>query len=97
MSNVPDQPSLEPPRRAYLLANGVLMFFGICFLLPGACSLYFIVTLAIEMKGNPLSDPYVQAFSIIWVICFIIMAMGVAMIVAARKRMRAQQLGGDRP
>ena len=81
-------PPPAPPQRKYLLGTGVLMFFGICFLLPGACSLYFIITLTIEKRGNPFSDPYVQIFAVVWVICFAIAALGVAMIVAARRRPR---------
>ncbi|MEA2878040.1 MAG: hypothetical protein QOF14_3236 [Hyphomicrobiales bacterium] len=65
-----------------------MMFFGICFLFPGACSLYFIIALTIEKRGNPLSDPYVQIFALLWVICFVISAGGIAMIVAARRRPR---------
>jgi hypothetical protein len=92
MSNAPDQPSSEPPATpAYLLGAGVLMFFGICFLFPAACSLYFIVALTIEKRGNPLSDPYVQVFAVFWLICFAISAIGVAMIVRARKRLRRGQ------
>ncbi|TMJ01884.1 MAG: hypothetical protein E6G97_13670 [Alphaproteobacteria bacterium] len=81
-------PPAAPPEREYILETGVLMFFGICFLFPGACSLYFIIALTIEKRGNPFSDPYVRIFAVLWVICFAIAAVGVAMIVAARRRPR---------
>lgn len=83
-----DPPPPAPRERGYTLATGVMMFFGICFLFPGACSLYFIIALAMEKRGNPLSDPYVQLFAILWVICFVITTIGIAMIVAARRRAR---------
>ena len=79
---------LPAPEREYILETGVMTFFGICFLFPGACSLYVIIALTIEKRGNPFSDPYVQIFAFIWVICFVIAAIGIAMIVAARRRPR---------
>lgn len=82
------EPPPAAPEREYILETGVLMFFGICFLFPGACSLYVIIALTIEKRGNPFSDPYVQVFALLWVICFVISAIGVAMIVAARRRPR---------
>jgi len=81
-------PPPASPKQEYILETGVLMFFGICFLFPGLCSLYFIIALTIEKRGNPLSEPYVQIFAVLWVICFAIAAGGVAMIVAARRRPR---------
>jgi hypothetical protein len=88
MSATGDPPPPAPREREYILETGVMIFFGICFLFPGACSLYFIIALTIEKRGNPLSDPYVQIFAVLWVICFAIAAIGVAMIVAARRRPR---------
>jgi uncharacterized membrane protein HdeD (DUF308 family) len=66
----------------------MMMFFGFCFLFPGACSLYFIIALTVEKRGNPFSDPYVPIFAVFWVIGFVISAIGIAMIVAARRRPR---------
>jgi hypothetical protein len=83
-----DPPPPAPAKPEYLLETGVLMFFGFCFLFPGLCSLYFIIVLTIEKRGNPLSDPYVQVFALLWVVCFVITAIGIAMIVAARRRPR---------
>jgi uncharacterized membrane protein HdeD (DUF308 family) len=88
MSATSDPPPPAPPQREYILETGVMMFFGICFLFPGLCSLYFIIALTIEKRGNPFSDPYVQIFAVVWVICFVISAIGIAMIVAARRRPR---------
>ena len=89
MSATDDPPPPAPPAPQYMLETGVLMFFGACFLFPGLCSLYFIIALTIEKRGNPLSDPYVQIFALLWVICFAISAGGIAMIVAARRRPRS--------
>ena len=74
MSTTGDPPPHTPGAGVHL-ENGVMMFFGICFLFPGACSLYFIIALTIEKRGNPLSDPYVQIFAVLWVICFVISAV----------------------
>jgi hypothetical protein len=83
------RPPAPPASRGYRLANGVMMFFGACFLLPGLCSLCVIVATAIEEGGSPFSHPYAPAFAIVWVLCFAISAIGVWMIVAARERRRA--------
>ena len=63
-----------------------MIFFGICFLFPGLCSLYVIAAITIEQGGNLLSFPYLPPFALVWVICFAISATGIAMIVAARRR-----------
>ena len=89
MSTTGDPPPPAPPQREYILETGVLMFFGICLLFPGLCSLYFIIALTMEKRGNPLSDPYLQIFALLWVICLAVSAGGIAMILAARKRAKA--------
>jgi hypothetical protein len=84
-------PPALPPQRKYILETGVMIFFGICFLFPGLCSLYFIAALTIEKRGNPLDDPYVRIIAPpLWVTCFIIAAIGIVMIVAARRRPRRE-------
>jgi hypothetical protein len=88
MSTDGSPPPLPPPARSYTLGTGVMIFFGVCLLFPGLCSLYVIVAIAIERHGNPLNDPYVQPFALVWAVCFLISAIGVTMIVAARKRTR---------
>jgi drug/metabolite transporter (DMT)-like permease len=88
MSTIEDPPP-APPQREYIIETGMLMFFGICFLFPGLCSLYFIIALTIEKHGNPLSDPYLQIVALLWVICFAVSIGGIAMILAARKRAKA--------
>jgi len=86
------RPPTAPAAPQYILETGVMIFFGICFLFPGLCSLYVIVGMAIDKRGNLLSDPLVSViFTPIWVICFGISAIGVAMIVLARRRPRRTQ------
>jgi tryptophan-rich sensory protein len=86
------EPGNAPPSRTLQHTGGeiVMILLGALFLLPGACSLYFVVALTIEKRGNPLSDPYVQAFAAIWVICFFISAAGAALIWLARRNARAR-------
>lgn len=81
-----DRPPAPTGQRTYILGTGVMIFFGICFLFPGLCSTYIIVAMTIEKHGNPLNDPYVQPLAIVWIACFLISAIGVWMIVAARRR-----------
>jgi len=79
------QPS-EPPRRAMTVGQIVLLVVGILLLLPGACSLFFMISLIAEKPSSPFSDPYVEIFYGFWFVSFIISAIGIALIVAARKK-----------
>lgn len=85
----PDSPPPSPTLR-HTGGEIAMILLGVLFLLPGACSLYFVVALTIEKRGNPLSDPYVQAFAAIWVICFVISAAGAGLIWLARRNARAR-------
>jgi hypothetical protein len=84
----PDSPP-KPPLH-YTGGEIALILLGALLLLPGACSLYFVVALTIEKHGNPLSDPYVGPFAAIWVISFFIAAAGAGLIWLARRNARAR-------
>ncbi len=66
----------------------ILLIVGIVLLFPGACSLFFIVALISEKPSNPFSDPYVEVFYGFWVVSFVISAVGIALIWAAREKAR---------
>ncbi len=66
----------------------ILLIVGILLLFPGACSLFFIVALISEKPSNPFSDPYVGMFYGFWFVSFVISAIGIALIWAARQKAR---------
>jgi uncharacterized BrkB/YihY/UPF0761 family membrane protein len=86
MSN--EQQPAEPSRRDMTVGQIVLLIVGIILLLPGACSLFFMISLIAEKPSNPFSDPYVEIFYGLWIVSFIVSAIGVALIYAARKKAR---------
>jgi hypothetical protein len=83
-TNPPDNsPSPEQPR--YTVGQIAMTVVGVILLLPGLCSLFFIVSMASEIRT---SDPIVQAIISLWIVCFVVSAIGVALIYVARKGAR---------
>ena len=78
-------PELPPPLRHYSPGQIAVIVIGIILMLPGACSLLFMAQMAGEVRW---SDPYAQMIITLWAICFSISAIGVVLIVVARKRAR---------
>ena len=76
-------PELPPPLRHYSAGQIVLIVIGIILMLPGACSLVFMTQMAGEVRW---SDPYVQIIIALWAVCFAVSAIGVVLIVVARRR-----------
>ena len=76
-------PELPPPLRHYSGGQIALIVIGIILMLPGACSLVFMAQMAGEVRW---SDPYVQIIIALWAVCFAVSAIGVVLIVVARKR-----------
>jgi len=76
-------PELPPPLRHYSGGQIALIVIGIILILPGACSLVFMSQMAGEVRW---SDPYAQLFITLWAICFAVSAIGVVLIVVARRR-----------
>ena len=81
MSNAPSQPP-EPvfTPNAGGCASVLMLLAGIVLLLPGLCSLAFIVT---DSGGSLTRDSSVVA---LWIICFAISAAGILLIRAAVRR-----------
>jgi len=78
-------PELPPPLRHYSGGQIALIVIGIILILPGACSLVFMAQMAGEVRW---SDPYVQIIIALWAVCFAVSAIGVVLIVVARRRAR---------
>ena len=73
-------------RPRYTGGQIAMLVIGIILLLPGVCSLLFMIGLASEVARG---DPYVGAVVGLWIICFFISAAGIALIYLARKAARA--------
>ena len=63
-----------------------MLVIGAIMLIPGACSLLFLIGMASDLARG---DPIVQAIAWVWIVCFFISAAGVALIHVARKDARA--------
>jgi len=73
-----------PPR--YSGWQIAMLGIGAILVLPGVCSLLFMIGMASEVARG---DPYVGAIVGLWIVCFAISAIGVALIYAARRGARA--------
>jgi hypothetical protein len=62
------------PRRRHIAATIVMVIFGIILLLPGVCSMYFMIG-----WGSGSAGPV----GILWLICFGISAGGIVLLVKA--------------
>ena len=78
-------PDMPPARRRYSGGQIALIVIGIILLLPGACAVFFMIGMAGEIR---LHDPIVQMIVALWAICFAIAAVGVVLIIVARKGAR---------
>jgi hypothetical protein len=74
-----------PPPRRYTGAQIAAIVVGVILLVPGLCSLAFMLGMIGEMR---LSDPIVQMIMVLWAICFLVSAGGVMLIRGAYKRRR---------
>jgi hypothetical protein len=86
VSDPQQQQPPDTPRRAMTVGQIILLVAGILLLFPGACSLFFMISLIAEKPSSPFSDPYVEIFYGFWFVSFIVSAIGVALIYAARKK-----------
>ena len=80
----PNTPQPVHPR--YTGGQIAMLVIGTILVLPGVCSLLFMIGMASELARG---DPYVGAFAGVWIICFFISAGGAALIYVARKDARA--------
>jgi hypothetical protein len=72
-----------PPR--YTGGQIAMTLFGVIMVLPGLCSLLSMVTMISELS---FKEPMGGTIVTVWIICFAISAVGVALIHAARRGAR---------
>jgi hypothetical protein len=72
--------------RKYSGGQIAMIVVGIILLLPGLCSIAFVIGMRPELNAKSFADPIAQLIFALWGICFAISAAGVGMIVVARKR-----------
>jgi hypothetical protein len=70
----------QPPR--YTGGQIVMTVIGVILLLPGLCSLLFMLTMISELSFN---DPIGGTIVTVWIVCFAFSAVGIALIYVARK------------
>jgi hypothetical protein len=59
-----------------------MLLVGVILLLPGLCSLLFMLTMISEIGiGGPIGE----AIIVLWIVCFFVSAIGIALIYAAHK------------
>jgi len=84
------EPAAPPPVQAidrhYSAGLIALIVIGCILLLPGVCSILFIVGMAPDLNSKSFADPFAQLIFALWAVCFVVSAIGVALIVAARRR-----------
>jgi len=89
------EPAAQPgkPPTYYSAGRIAVLIIGTVLLLPGGCVFVMLVFSVRDAarRGQPLdfSDPFAQLMLIIWAICLVISAVGVALIVAVMKRIRS--------
>ena len=85
----PGAPSPQQPiDRHYSAGLITLIVIGCILLLPGLCSILFILGMAPELNSKSFGDPIAQMIFALWGICFVASAIGIALIVVARRRAR---------
>jgi ABC-type transport system involved in multi-copper enzyme maturation permease subunit len=78
----PDSTPPPQPGPHYTGGQIALLGLGILLLLPGVCSLFFMIGMISEWNTR---DPILQAIASVWVLCFFIAAVGIGLIYIARK------------
>ena len=79
----PAAPPKQPVDRHYSAGLIALIVVGCILLLPGICALVFAVG---SMPTWNARDPFLGLVVGIWLICFAISAIGIVLIVVARRR-----------
>jgi hypothetical protein len=81
-------PNTPPPRQPPSAAATVLLLIGgLVMLAPGVCALGFIQ----ELTSPPFLYPVPTSIIVLWIISFIISALGIALIVLAFRRYRTSR------
>jgi len=81
-------PPSTPPVPNYTGGQIALVLFGALLLLPGLCSLFLAFGSVVDRIRKGYFDPILTSLAPLWLLCFAISAVGVLMIVAARRRAR---------
>ena len=76
----------QPVDRHYSGGLIALIVIGCILLLPGLCSILFILGMAPELNSKSFADPIAQMIFALWAICFAVSALGIVLIVVARRR-----------
>ena len=88
MSEMPPAGAPKPGPRRYSAGQILMIVMGVILLLPGVCSLFFLIGTMAEVGRKSFVDPVEQLIFAIAVTCFTISAGGIALIVAAVRRSR---------
>jgi len=64
-----------------------MIVFGVILLLPGVCSGFFLVMAIYSSLSSPAGH-FPSEFVLFWVLGFLVTAGGIALIVAAVRRLR---------
>jgi len=78
------------PRPRYTGGQVAMIVIGSLLLLPGLCSILFAFTMVQDLK-NSFHDLITQILMIVWGICLAISAVGVTLIVLARRGARSMR------
>jgi hypothetical protein len=83
------EPGNPPPSPTLRHTGGeiAMILIGVVLLLPGLCSLFFAIGAIPDWRS---SDPILQALLGLWVLCFIVSGIGIALIWLARRNARAR-------
>jgi membrane protein implicated in regulation of membrane protease activity len=79
------QPDNPTPTLQHTGGEIAMILIGIVLLLPGLCSLILAVGSISEWRS---SDPILRALIGLWVVCFIVSGVGIALIWLARRNAR---------
>jgi hypothetical protein len=77
--NAPDN---APQRPRYTGGQIAMTVFGVILLLPGLCSLLSMLAMISELSFN---EAIGGTIATVWIMCFAISAVGIALVYAARK------------
>jgi uncharacterized membrane protein HdeD (DUF308 family) len=82
----PDTPQPSPTLQ-HTGGEIAMILVGVVLLLPGLCSLVLALGSISDWRS---SDPILQALLGLWVLCFIVSGIGIALIWLARRNARAR-------
>jgi hypothetical protein len=76
-----------PPTLQHTGGEIAMILIGVVLLLPGLCSLVLAIGSMPEWSSG---DPILRALMGLWVLCFIVSGIGIALIWLARRNARAR-------